>query len=646
MNNKMYEKQISSNLIIDYKNKIFIIKDIDFNKFIIGLKNMYSYRNISNLFKNDYSVFSKMFYNHEIIDRKNMEIINLKVPLFFALEVYKIFTEYGKFYKLPYYISLAESIYNNTWISNYENKPHQETDIFKLSEFSYTLKDYQLEFVKKYSELKSIYDLEGYILSFEQGLGKTFTAICLAECLNKEQIVIVCPNSLKENWAYEIKMYYKKYYDDEIAWEKDIYIHNSPKFDKSKNPKFYIVNQESIDKIFNKVSVNKNTMIILDESHNFRNMDSNRVKKLIQLKELLKCKDNLIMSGTPIKATPNEIVPALRMIDPYFTDELAEIYINTFKGSSEKISSIVKERFSRIIYRKTKDQVLKLPNKIVEDIKLTIPEPERYSVKFLKSEIKNEYNKEINKKLKQIKELKSEFDHIVISYSSKDLNITRDYLDYIYNFANPKEDNEDIHEHRRDNYKNFLKDNVYPNINNIKIESKLKELVTNYLHMIEQCVGVAVGRVLPDAKINCFKELFDSNIKYFIKTIKENPKKTIIFTPFVEVANHINEQLNKKGIGCIKIIGETKNRMDMINNFKNLDKIQVLVATTQTLSTGVTLVEANQMFFFGTPYRDADFEQACDRIHRIGQTTDVNIYVVLLDSEYKNITDRINEIMT
>ena len=51
------------------------------------------------------------------------------------------------------------------------------------------------------------------------------------------------------------------------------------------------------------------------------------------------------------------------------------------------------------------------------------------------------------------------------------------------------------------------------------------------------------------------------------------------------------------------------------------------------------------MLFFGTPYRYTDFQQSCDRIHRIRQTTPVNIYTVLLDTKEKNVTSRIEEIM-
>ena len=38
--------------------------------------------------------------------------------------------------------------------------------------------------------------------------------------------------------------------------------------------------------------------------------------------------------------------------------------------------------------------------------------------------------------------------------------------------------------------------------------------------------------------------------------------------------------------------------------------VKVLVATNQTLGSGLTLTEATQVFFFGTPYRSVDFEQA------------------------------------
>lgn len=62
------------------------------------------------------------------------------------------------------------------------------------------------------------------------------------------------------------------------------------------------------------------------------------------------------------------------------------------------------------------------------------------------------------------------------------------------------------------------------------------------------------------------------------------------------------------------------------------DSIKLLLASIQKLSTGVTITEANTCIFLDTPYRDADFQQAQDRIYRIGQDTEVFIYVLTIDT--------------
>ena len=187
---------------------------------------------------------------------------------------------------------------------------------------------------------------------------------------------------------------------------------------------------------------------------------------------------------------------------------------------------------------------------------------------------------------------------------------------------------------------------MYTNANISESEIKrLEYLKKQYINMSKVAMGKAIGAVLPKARTQCYIDLYTVNRKDIISRIENNTKKTIIFTPFLDVAHFICDDLNKNKVGCVKVVGETKNRMDVLVDFKTNDDIDVLVATTQTLSTGVTLTEATLMLFFGTPYRSADFNQACDRIHRIGQTNDVYIYKVLLDSPEKNVTERINEIL-
>ena len=150
---------------------------------------------------------------------------------------------------------------------------------------------------------------------------------------------------------------------------------------------------------------------------------------------------------------------------------------------------------------------------------------------------------------------------------------------------------------------------------------------------------------MPKVKAQAFIELYDNNIDLIVKMIDNNPKKTVIFSTIVEVVEHIYDDLNKRDIKTVKITGKVKNRMDIINQFRNDDTIDVLVATSQTIGTGVTLVEASQMFIFGPPYRKADFDQACDRLHRIGQTHPVNIYNIVGACTAKDVTNRMTDIL-
>jgi len=159
-------------------------------------------------------------------------------------------------------------------------------------------------------------------------------------------------------------------------------------------------------------------------------------------------------------------------------------------------------------------------------------------------------------------------------------------------------------------------------------------------------MGRAVGAVFPPRRTDCFNTIWDEHEDMFIERINKNTKKTVIFTALLGVAKHVHKRLNERGIGAILIVGETKDRTDAISKFKDTDAVDVLVATSQTLSTGVTLTEADLMFVLGTPWRDTDFKQLTDRIARIGQTTDAYIYTVFLDTgKEKNVSSRMKDVL-
>ena len=243
---------------------------------------------------------------------------------------------------------------------------------------------------------------------------------------------------------------------------------------------------------------------------------------------------------------------------------------------------------------------------------------------------------------------KIDFENIVRKYSRAKNVITDTYLRKIFQESEDENNFKLINSRNiEEEYFQFLNKFVVPFVPNDKKEYVTKRFngIFGWAIAAKSATGAAIGKVTAKYKNACFTEIWKYNYQEIINMIKSGKKKTVIFSAQVPTIEFIHQELLKHGVESIKVTGSENNRINLINQFKENEEIEVLCASTQTLSTGVTLVEANQMFFFGTPYRSADFDQACDRIHRIGQNTNVYIYNVLLWSYEKNITGRIDEIL-
>ena len=635
-----FEKLNSITSRIKVSDDYIVIKGIDFQKFLQRIKVYYSENNFSKIFMKEYTKHAQKLWEKKKITRKEMKIKYLQFPTFFALEIAMIFEDLGHEYNVKHYLKIARFIRSKTWLKNL-HLPVKEVpiNISNLKNIRYTLKPYQKDFIEMYPTLKERFNLNGYLLSFDQGLGKTLTAISLAECLDKDQVVIVCPNSLKENWAYEIKEYFYKY-EDEKLWRDEVYVHGSKRYSFTKKTKYIIVNLEAIPAVYDLISNKRNSILIVDEMHNVRNMKGKRTLELLDLKSKLGKTDVLLMSGTPIKALPNEIVPSLMLIDPLFTEEVAKLYFNCFNVDGTATKEIVNARFGMVMHRKTKKEVLTLPDKHIHELNFTVPNSNKYLSDVVSKEVEEVFSRLYNTELERSDELRNNYINMIEKYSKAPYKEKKEYLDYI---KNPERE---FHESELERFDVFTKKYVIPNIYYPVDLKNFKEAETAYVRMKSRALGKALGQIMHPRRKELYIQLYENNKEEIIDMIHNATKKTVIFSTLLEVVDYISKDLTKQGIGNVKIVGGADNRMDKIQAFKNDDDIEVLIATSQTLSTGVTLIEANQMFFFGTPWRSADYDQCCDRIYRIGQNTDVNIYNVLLDTGGKeNLSTRMNDIL-
>lgn len=163
----------------------------------------------------------------------------------------------------------------------------------------------------------------------------------------------------------------------------------------------------------------------------------------------------------------------------------------------------------------------------------------------------------------------------------------------------------------------------------------MEEITINMrLRQITAYPGQLSSTVTSSAKLDRLEELVDQIIS--------QGDKVVIFSTFKETANKIDDLL--KSYGSLLCTGsqtdeEINHNKDLFQNNKNN---KVLVCTWQKMGTGHTLTAANYCIFVDTPWTDADFKQASDRIYRIGQNKHVFIITLIAKDTYD---ERVQEIL-
>lgn len=630
-------------VIVDTKKNIISIQRIDFYQLFHHVLETYGEKRLETIFYKTYDGKDIKKFNKKQIRRSDMRITSLIIPMFFALELSIMFSQLYKKYKLKSYKIIAATIYKESWLSQADNAIPESIDLNYATSMlnpKYELKPYQIEFIQAYPKWKARLHLRGIYNAFDQGLGKTLTSMSLAMAKHIDKIYIVCPNTLVANWYNEIL----DYYDGKVK-----------PFDcKNKNPdpdtRVFITNNESIKNIHPYLDRNCRTMLIIDEGHNFRNLNSTRVKELIELRAKLKPLDVLPMSGTPIKASPNEMVPAFLLLDPLFTPEAAMIYNKCFDFDNYQAMEIVTARLGKVIYRKMKSDVLQLPNKSIQDYLVTIKDPEQYLLMNVRKDVMDAYAEIYPTVVANNTKIIKDFKEWVLRYSTAGQLATRWYINQICKNADVDNDYSvtELHELDAEKVTTFLEKYV---LSNPKFPPSMKKTLLDWesklLHFDRVTMGKAIGKIYPPRRNALFNAMWDENEKVFIDMIKNNHKKTVIFSQFFPVINHIKSRLEANGIKTVSISGKVNNtdRAKNLRRFKYEDDVRVIIATSQSMGTGVTLTEASQMFFFGPPWRSADYDQCCDRIYRIGQDTDVMIYNVILNTSQLNLSSKIDRIL-
>lgn len=278
---------------------------------------------------------------------RNYHVLDGNILLFRKNDVEKINDEtiVADIVKFP---SDVNSLYLNN-VSLTEEEKHG-IDILLKQSFKSSLRDYQKDGVLWLQERRK--NRQGCLLADEMGLGKTVQIIAHLCCINSsEKHLIILPTSLVYNWQAEVHTF-------------------APQLMNQLTFVSYDMLRIHINDYIN----HEYDTIIIDEAQIIKNRQTQKYQAIRKLK----CKHKIILTGTPIENTIDELWSHFMVLIPEMKvlyDSLQSMGVPT---SKEVYIGLTSKLLKPFILRRNKEQVLSdLPEKTEKTIYIELSDSER-----------------------------------------------------------------------------------------------------------------------------------------------------------------------------------------------------------------------------------------------------------------------------
>lgn len=483
------------------------------------------------------------------------------------------------------------------------------------------------------------------VLADEPGYGKTAELAVAAIEGNFDSVVIICPASIKTTWKKEL-MWYVPERDITIVEgiqgktksELEQYLgygvgksgkkvselqEEAKERGKWQDNRFVIINfdilsevykipetrsQANIEKAFNESPMlqylmNKKSLIIIDEAHRLSKTTSMQYKIVRDVIKRSKPDSIYAATGTPITNDPFNFFCMLQFLGDPITDDYTyylERYCNARKfpknAEEKEKRNIISQNYIQSKgkynwYQLTDEEKTEL-NKIIEqNVKMILVPDGTSNLDELKERVSHIYLRRVKEDLEGM--VKKNIHEIYYSLNSQQKadydNLWDEYEASQYELNPEKDINKDLIEGAI--YRRYLSNEMIPNT---------IALANKFISMGEKVI------------IGC---CYDEELY----RLKEH---------FGDIAVIYNGKMNSK---------EKDKAQDAFMNDPN---IKVFIGNLQASGVGLTLTAATKLIFNDFDYVKGNNDQFMDRIHRINQTEDVDIYFqIFKDTQYEKMWD-------
>lgn len=543
---------------------------------------------------------------------------------------------------------IIEGLMEHTWLKD-TIPPAQGTvpgrlNFTKLKNLNFTPKDYQLEYFKNYSFRLDQYGLKGDLIAAAAGSGKTYIMSALAEMLEAELIVVFCPKAVLETvWVESIHEMFKT---PQSVW-------HSGKPMEYTGQRWIVCHYDAMPKL-QEIFQNPNTyqgkkiVTLLDESHNMNDPNSARSMTYQSLVKLLDSENNIMGSGTPVKALGAEIITLLRVVDPLFTPNVEAIFRKMYGKEASKGLDIIRHRLGLVSFKVEKGEVdADLLPPIMRPYPIKVPDGERFTLPAIRK-VMEAFIKERTAYYQKRRDQDVRFWDECIKIARSKLTDRQEriqfdeYLHLVHLIAKTPDPRYLGNEMKE---ANAYEKNVFEKLLPQKMMHQFRDVKSVIKYVNLKIQGEVLGRVVGGMRI-------EANVAMvpcidWVGIVESTEKKTIMFTSFVEAVDTAEAHTIKLGMKPLVVYG--KNTNDLPNHVKRFDSdpnLNPLLATYASLSTGVRLTIADTMILLNSPFRAYILEQAISRIYRLGQDSQTYVYQCTLDTgEVPNISTRSADIL-
>jgi superfamily II DNA/RNA helicase len=146
------------------------------------------------------------------------------------------------------------------------------------------------------------------------------------------------------------------------------------------------------------------------------------------------------------------------------------------------------------------------------------------------------------------------------------------------------------------------------------------------------CRMAADSTYLVDKKAPGYSSKLEELAALIARLAAEEGRKVVLFSEWTTMLGLIEPLLTSRDVGYVRLDGSVpqKKRADLVREFEH-DARCVFFLATNAGSTGLNLQAADTVINVDLPWNPAVLEQRIARVHRMGQTRPVQVFVLVTD---------------